>query len=515
MDSLPRPVTCRKLEDFSGGTGAGLVFVRGRRRVGKTWLLQELEKRLGGSCFRLVCRRHKRDTVVLREYVAAWAKFSGRVAIEQIKASALSWKLLLDDIGEYAREFKNKSRKSFVFIIDEVQWVSTGYEESAGIVKAAWDEWARGGALRVIVCGSSSRFFTEQFGEGSVLRGLQTRATINVMPFPLAILKRDAVPNWSPKEAILAYMCLGGIPYYWQRVQAEKGFRRAMNGACCTSESILLDEWKENIATEFRTDTVGNLSRLFPALMSTEEGVTQQEVAERLGLEVGTIARLLEKLVAYGYVLRSVPEDDEAAKTKGPPKSNRGARYVLCDFFLHFYFSVMQPIDHQIRANTTGLLFPSQILQGDAKEYIPAFTGKAFERFVFHHIDVALRDGEWQHAVANAPQPALWRLLDLPDANYEVFWNVLIRDDSSDKIRSQIDVLVVHEQEKSVRILECKWKGESERADIEDVLAKPLPKRFAGYARRNFLVASYEPTKLLAETAAAAGVTIITLDAFL
>ena len=63
---------------------------------------------------------------MLREYVAAWAAFSGRVGIEQIKTSALSWKLLLDDIGAYAREFRAAQGKAFVLIIDEVQWLSTG-----------------------------------------------------------------------------------------------------------------------------------------------------------------------------------------------------------------------------------------------------------------------------------------------------------------------------------------------------------------------------------------------------
>jgi hypothetical protein len=309
-------------------------------------------------------------------------------------------------------------------------------------------------------------------------------------------------------------MCLGGIPYYWQRLVAEKGFRRAMNDACCTSDSILLDEWKEIISTEFRTDAVGSLSRLFPALMSTEEGVTQQEVAERLGMEVGTVSRLLEKLVHYGYVLRSVPEDD-ASSGKRVPKNARGSRYVLCDFFLHFYFSVMQPMDHQIRANASGLLFPAQILQGGAKDYIPAFTGKAFERFVFHHVDIALRQGEWEGVAARGSKPDLWHLLDLPDANYNVFWNVLIRGETSEKIKSQIDVFIVHEQEKSVRVIECKWKNEGDKRDIEDVTTKVLPKRFEGYARRNFLVASYDPTSQLSDAARVANVTIITLDAFI
>ncbi len=371
-----------------------------------------------------------------------------------------------------------------------------------------------------MVCGSSTRFFTEQFGEGSVLRGLQTHGEIKILPFPLSTLKRDAVPSWSLKEAVLAYMCLGGIPYYWRDIRSEKGFRRAMNDVCCTSSTILLGEWKEIIATEFRTDAVGNLARLFPALMSAEEGVTQADVAEKLGIEVATVARLLDKLVAYGYVFRCVPEEEAGSDHAREVKTARGARYILCDFYLHFYFSVLHPMEQQIRANASGgLLFPSEILRGDAKEFIPSFTGKAFERFVFHHVDVAMRDGEWMPpagiAVCTPGKPLLWRLLDLPDPNYQVRWNVLVRGETSDRIRSQIDVLIVHENEKSVRVIECKWKGSGEASDIEEVKTKILPKRYEGYARRDFIVVSYDPTAQLAVTAKASGVTLITLDAFL
>jgi hypothetical protein len=216
-----------------------------------------------------------------------------------------------------------------------------------------------------------------------------------------------------------------------------------------------------------------------------------------------------------------VPEEEPASDQTRELKTARGARYILCDFFLHFYFSVLHPMEQEIRANTAGgLLFPSEILQGDAKEYIPTFTGKAFERFVFHHVNIAMRDGEWAPPGAGGVggvfvRPLLWQLLDLADPNYHVRWNVLVRGETSDRIRSQIDVLVVHEKEKSVRVIECKWKGSGETSDIDEVKKKILPRRYEGYARRDFLVVSYEPTAQLTTSAKDAGVTLITLAAFL
>lgn len=521
MKTLSRQVSMKKLLKFAAGEGAGLVFVQGRRRVGKTWLLQEVEVLLKERVFRLLCRKHRRDSSILREFAAQWSDFSGQDELTLLRSSALTWQRLMAHLGRYAVSYRQRTGQSFVLIIDEIQWLSTSYDESAGVLKAAWDEWARDGAIRIVICGSSTRFFTEQFGEGSVLRGLQTHATLKVLPFPVATLRREAVPKWTARETVLAYMCLGGIPYYWRDVRAEKGFRRAMNDICCTSSSIFLGEWREIIATEFRTDAVESLARLFPALMSSEEGVTQAEVAARLGIEVATVARLLDKLVAYGYVFRCIPEDIGHSGTR---KMGRGIRYILGDFFLHFYFSVLYPLEQEIRLNHGGgLLFPSLILEGDAREYIPSFTGKAFERFVFYHLDIAMREGEWTQGLddhhrgkfGSITRPKIWELLDLPDANYEVRWNVLVRGKTNDRIRSQIDVLVVHQREKSVRLVECKWKGAGEFSDIEEVQAKLLPKQYEDYVRRDFLVVSYDPSADLLARSKLVGVTLITLDDFL
>ena len=485
------------------------MFLRGRRRVGKTWLLQSLENDLGHeACFRLMCRKHRRDIALIKDAIADWAARSGQSNLPLLRPAALSWKLFFDDVARHARAYQAKHRRSYVLIIDEVQWLSTGYEESAGVLKAAWDEWAHDGSIRIVACGSSARFFAEQLGEGAILRGIRTQADIEVLPFPIGAIKKFVAPNWTTKEVALGYMCLGGIPYYWQRLSPEKGFRRAINDACCTSSTIFLDEWQEIIATEFRTDAVGNLERLFPTLMSAEDGVTLAEITEKLGIGVSSASRLLEKLVAYGYVQRCSPEKSPLSPGR-PLKTARGVRYVLQDFYLHFYFTVLRPMAQDIRLNQNGLLFPYKILQGDEKEYIPAFTGKAFERLIFYHLDVGLRSGE------HSPPPdlsMLWRKLDLPDASYMVQWNVIVRGDTSDKIISQIDVLLIHDGEKSIRVIECKWKGQGEIDDINDVEAKILPQRYQSYSRRNLLAISYEPTTKFRAISSQRNVNLITLD---
>ncbi len=511
MSLIPRTKTLNELRKFSSESGGRVVFVRGRRRVGKTWLLQTLEGELKNRCFRLLCRKHRRDSTFLREITLSWCKWSNRSELSNLRSESLTWSILFNDIAQHAKQqqrSKIKANRSFVMIIDEIQWLSTDYEQSAGIIKAAWDEWSKDGLINLIICGSSSRFFTEQFGEGSPLRGIQTRSTLQVHPFSFSTIRKYVTPQWTLRESVLGYMCLGGIPYYWERVPAEKGFRRSMNEACCTNTTIMLEEWREIIATEFRTDAVENLSNLFPTLRSSDIGVTQQEITEVLGLSTTTVSRLLEKLVSYGYIIRRSPQSQQGASGA----TLRGARYMLSDFFLYFYFAALRPIENEIKNNESGLLFPYQILEGEAKEYIPTFTGKAFELFVHYHIDTALRAGEWE---SSSKRVSLYDKLDLVDANYTATWNVLVRGENSDKIISQIDLLVVHEGEKSVRVIECKWTNAGKLQDLEDVTAKILPGKYKDYTRKNILAVGYKPTAELYQAADKAGITIITLEDFL
>lgn len=516
MRDLPRDHSRQRLQAFYQKSGAGLVFVRGRRRIGKTWLLEDLESALGEGAFRIVCRKHTRDSAVLKEILVEWARRSGRRELLELRAAFLTWPRLFDDISAHAEAYKAATGRSFVLILDEIQWLSSTYDDSAGLLKAAWDEWAKKDCLRVIACGSSTKFFTEQFGEGSVIRGLHTEAEIRILPFPVSVIRRLLTSEWTIKETVLAYMCLGGVPYYWKQIAPEKGFRRAMNDACCTHSGIFRGEWKEILSTEFRTNAVGTLSRLFPALITAEAGATEAELTKELGLSNSYVGHMLEKLLLYGYVKKALPASGgDCFVDAAIPGNERGARYWLSDFYLYFYFFVLRPIEHEIERNDKALLFPSRILQGDGRDYIQSFTGRAFERFVEHHIDVAMRDSEELRDGDQRCLPTLWRKLDIPDLNYEVCWNVLVRGESNDRIRSQIDVLVVHEMERRVRVLECKWKGEGSAADIEDVVGKILPAKYSGYARINVLVVSYEPTVLFLKKAMERGVVVITLKDFI
>ncbi len=514
MKNIPRTLSLEKLLRFCHGLDGGFVFLKGRRRVGKTWILQELEKNLGpDDSFRLLCRKHTRDYTFLREVIVAWAQRTGRSHLTKIRTMDLTWPMFFNDVAGHAEASFRTTGKPYVFIIDEIQWLSTSFEDSAGLLKAAWDEWAKGGWIRVIASGSSARFFTEQVGDESVLRGIQTHGDISILPFSLATIKHHIVPHWTPKEAALAYMCLGGIPHYWKQVAAEKGFRRAMNDAFCKNTTIFLQEWSEILSTEFRTDAVKRLERIFPILMAVEEGVTQTEIANGLQLDVATIDRFLEKLLKYSYV-RQCPlhRIDKAVD----PKNSRGSRYVLTDFFLNFYFAVLRPLQRDIEQNESDLIFPLRVLQGSDRAYIPAFTGKAFERLVLFHIDVALRRKEISlKEGADEPMQNLKKKLDLPDNNYDVEWNLLVRCESSGAIQSQIDVVIVHEGEKSVRVIECKWKGVGETQDLDDVKSKILPQRYAGYTRHNFLVVSYELTGQMDKKSRLDQVTIITINDFL
>jgi AAA+ ATPase superfamily predicted ATPase len=519
MKSLDRPNVHQQLQRFcfDPSDQPGLMFVRGRRRVGKTWALQSLTEELKSDSFTILCRKHTRDSSLRSEIVKRWIIFHNKSALKNRRQDTIEWQDLFDDISSFSNSFYNEKQKPFVLIIDEVQWLSSTFDDSAGLLKQVWDSWMRYSKLRVICCGSSTRFFEEQRGEEKPIRGINTSADVDVLPFPISIIKSEIVPNWSLKDSVLAYLCIGGVPYYWARLKPHLGFRAAMNEALFTKSTIFLQEWKDIISTEFRTDAAESLSKLFPSMMAREEGSTQSEIAGEIEKSDGAVASLLVKLVNYGYAIKSEPDffhsPEQVERREQARKTGRGSRYILADFYLHFYFTILRTYEPRISINDNDLIFPYEVLTGNQNDYIQNFTGKAFERFVFYHVDVAIRKGDWINF--NHARQRLSQALQLSNYDYSVFPNVLIRGDKSERIISQIDVLIVHDKEKTVRVIECKWKNDGSKQDVDDALEKVIPKKYKDYTRLNFLAAAYDPSSQLKAYAKSKDVNVITLEDFL
>ena len=100
-------------------------------------------------------------------------------------------------------------------------------------------------------------------------------------------------------------MMIGGVPYYLERADAEKGFIHTINDAFFTKGKNLISEIDELLNLEFREDSKLTVKTILSVL--GQDGSTQSAIASRTGLSKSVVQRTLENLTLYGIVFTKRP----------------------------------------------------------------------------------------------------------------------------------------------------------------------------------------------------------------
>ncbi|ETR69257.1 MAG: hypothetical protein OMM_04050 [Candidatus Magnetoglobus multicellularis str. Araruama] len=283
-------------------------------------------------------------------------------------------------------------------------------------------------------------------------------------------------------------MMIGGVPYYLNRIFYTKNFINAINKSFFTRSTIFLDEIDEIINLEFNKSSKARVRALISSL--GQNGKTITNICCSTGIPESTVRDNIEKLVDYGLVFEK--------KSMGKPlkKNKSGIKYYMRDFYLNFYFQVLDGFRDQIKENTKSNIF-SGILSSKAGFYIPNFSGLAFELLIESIID---------RRANPTMQESIFSKLEIRDKNYYFGYHW-------EQNSTQIDLIVESSVDRESRILEAKWistkAGLTDRY-LEQVLQKAYtPPR--GYRLSYHLVISKTPTKGLRESAKKLNIEIIEL----
>ncbi len=472
-----KKIISRKKSDF--------FYVRGRRRVGKSWILSELSKSTA-NVFYFMASRDARDEQNKVLFAEKWALFSKNSHLTELSKQALTWNRIFDEVTKFAKNNKN----NITLIFDEIQWLAKTGAGFCGLLKERWLEWEKLANIKIIICGSSSRFFMEQTGgEEQLLRGMKTHSDIWILPFSLPEVHQQCFPHWNHQEVALLYMMIGGIPYYIQQIDTEKSFIHAINQAFFLKGSIFLEEVDEVLRIEFNKSAVITCKNILKQLGYF--GTTQLSIIEKSKLPKSTVSETIEKLLDYNLLFSKYPMHIENKK------KNVGNVYYMKDLFLLFYFQILDPLKERIQSNEKSLLFPYEVLASKSNYYVPNFSGYAFELL----LKTALEHGPEKY-------PTLYDKLELTDKNFEMgeFWDS----------RTQIDLIIEHRKDRLARVIEVKWL-DSKNLDLKSVCQNlnekkyPLPEKFS---RQNYLLVSFKPTQRQTQTCKKLNVKLISLDDF-
>ena len=417
-----------RLQSFVNGSHSGFLMVRGRRRIGKSWLLTKFRDKVNAFYFQGDDDTTSRQ--LMKMMAEAWEAYSGDDSLAIIRVNDLSWARIFKVMVRFCQR---EAGSKHILIFDEIQWIAKRKSGFLGQLKEAWVDFEKSGSTKIIICGSSQRFFEKATALGtSVLHRLRTEADLWVEPFSLSEIKRHYFQKWTEEQICMVFMMTGGVPYYLERIPRIDNFIQAINQAFFTQKTIFLDELKEVLNLEFTKASGSTAEKVMKSL--GPDGSTMENIRQRAGIRnESTVRTMIDQLVKYGIL----GEKSRAGERKA---NRRGSKFYIKDPFLGFYFRVLRGKARRIQKNIRSNLF-AECIASKTGYYIEGFSGVAFELLT-----------EWilqQKLSPSGTEPILDKLA-LTDDKYVIghYWV---------EGETQLDLIVENEQDRESRVLELKW----------------------------------------------------------
>ncbi|QDU65635.1 ATP-binding protein [Engelhardtia mirabilis] len=347
------------LEDLHASGRPELFVLYGRRRVGKTELLQRFCERRRAVYFLAAQVRDKDNLNAFRECL--------REGLDDPLLDSIDfpdWSSALNFAAERAGD------ERLVIVLDEFPYLCEGNKGLPSLLQRFWDSRGKRSQLMVVLCGSQVSFMErEVLAERSPLFGRRTGQR-RLEPLRPADSLRF-FDGWELEDRITAYAILGGMPAYLQRFDPARDLRENLLREILRPEGYLFDEVQFLLHSEMTTPATYN--SILRAVAKGSEKVG--DIALTVGVESTTANKYLSVLRELGLVERLVPMTDP-----DPLRSRRGT-YRIADRFLAFHFRHVQPNLSLIEAGR-GERVLEEVIEPD----IPNLFEDALVDFVLDHL---------------------------------------------------------------------------------------------------------------------------------
>jgi AAA+ ATPase superfamily predicted ATPase len=336
-----------------------LFVLYGRRRVGKTELLQQFCRERRAVYFLAAQVREKDNLRAFRDALAG--------ALDDALAASVDfpdWSAALSFVAERSRD------ERLVLVLDEFPYLCEASKGLPSEIQRFWDTRGKTSNLVLVLCGSQISFMEKEvLAERSPLFGRRT-AQRKLEP----LLPEDTLaffPKWSVRDRVLAFAILGGMPAYLRRFDDELTLYQNVLKECLRPEGYLFDEVQFLLRSELSNPATYN--SLLSAIARGEEKVG--DIALSVGVDSTHANKYLSTLRELSLVEREVPLTDP-----DPLRSRRGT-YRVADRFLAFHFRHIQPHVGLIHAGRGG-----RVLEEFIEPDLDRLYDEARVEFILSHL---------------------------------------------------------------------------------------------------------------------------------
>ena len=315
---------------------SSLVTCRGRRRIGKSTLIEHFASRSNARFLKIEGVRPERKTTSLDELAAFAKQLSDQCGCE--RTPPLDWS---DAFRRLDREIRPGQKT--VVLLDEVSWLAHLSDSFSSDLKIAWDNLLKKhDRLVLVLCGSVSSWIRDNIIDNSAFMG---RRSLDIVMKELPL--RECVKFWgqaaerTPSREIFDVLSVtGGVPRYLEEIDPGLSAAENIRKLAFIPQSVLRTDFNE-MFMDVITQRQKFSAQILRSLAAGPLRAT--EIAQSLGIaKSGNITTALRQLEEAGFV--SV----EHGRNPETGEEIRDRRYRIRDNYTRFFIKCIEPVKEVI-----------------------------------------------------------------------------------------------------------------------------------------------------------------------
>ena len=327
MSIIGRHAEIAELERYITSDKAEFIALYGRRRIGKTYLINNVFKgRLSFSMTGVIEGSFK-------EQVEAFVDALDIYGFTCVKAPE-TWMEAFTILRKSLSPIAVKDKPCIVFL-DEIPCLDTNGSGFAKALGHFWNSWgAEQPKLKLIVCGSSTTWMIKNLIDSK--GGLHNRITheMKLSPFNLKETEEYFTSRkffFSRNLVLQAYMFTGGVAYYLSLFNPEESLAQNIDRLYFSENGEMRREYKRLFKTLFNSAEA--YMKIVELLARKKQGMTRNEVVKAMNAEKGgTLSEQLANLQECGFIRKYMVREKKTIK-------NNGGIFQLVDLFSLFHLT--------------------------------------------------------------------------------------------------------------------------------------------------------------------------------
>jgi AAA+ ATPase superfamily predicted ATPase len=362
-DLLGREFELKQLNQLKNKTISSLVVVTGRRRIGKSALIQAFSKEFPKFYeFQGLPPRPGIETKDQLEHFAM--QFAKHFALPKVVFQ--NWYEALTHLAERCKT------GAMLILLDEISWLSKDDKDFPGKLKIVWDTmFSKNPKLILALSGSVASWLEDNILNDAGFVG-RVSLVIRLKELQLNHSAKFFKNRFNTTEQLQLLAITGGVPKYLEEIDTHQTVDANIRRLCFTEGGYLYEDFERifNDIFEKKSTTYKKIVSLL-----VNQRLNANQIATRLKrTQGGDTSKQLLDLESSGFIRR----DYNYSLEKG--SQTEISRYRISDNYLRFYLKYIEPNKAKIKQGLFSFQSLSKLLAWDT------ILGFQFETLIINRI---------------------------------------------------------------------------------------------------------------------------------